>query len=73
MSSSVLFQQQYREKKFKKYFELITCLLVTEENNKFHYGKCMSRPTDLASFIKVNATTYITNSRQTPLWLWLCS
>ncbi|PIN12607.1 hypothetical protein CDL12_14780 [Handroanthus impetiginosus] len=29
-ASNVLLQQQYREKDFKKYFELISCLLVAE-------------------------------------------
>ncbi|KAJ0027364.1 hypothetical protein Pint_35869 [Pistacia integerrima] len=32
-ASNVLLQQQYREKGFKKYYELISCLLVVEQNN----------------------------------------
>lgn len=32
-ASNVLLQQQYREKGFRKYSELITCLLVVEQNN----------------------------------------
>ena len=32
---NVLLQRQYREKGFKKYFELISCLLVAVENNEF--------------------------------------
>jgi hypothetical protein len=30
---NLLLQQQYRERGFKKYSELISCLLVTEQNN----------------------------------------
>ena len=32
-ASNVLLQQQYREKGFKKYSELISCLLVAKQNN----------------------------------------
>ena len=32
--SNVLLQQQYRERNFRKYSELISCLLVAEQNNK---------------------------------------
>ena len=32
-ASNVVLQQQYREKGFKKYYDLITCLLVAEQNN----------------------------------------
>ena len=30
----LLIQQQYREKDFNKYFELVFCLLVGEQNNE---------------------------------------
>ena len=33
-ASNVLLQQQYRERKFTKYSELISCLLVAEQNNE---------------------------------------
>ncbi|KAJ0035486.1 hypothetical protein Pint_26071 [Pistacia integerrima] len=33
-ASNVLLQQQCREKGFQKYFELISCLLVAEQNNE---------------------------------------
>ena len=33
-ASNVLMQQQYRERRFTKYSELIACLLVTEKNNE---------------------------------------
>ena len=32
---NMLLQQQYRERGFKKYSELISCLLVAEQNNEF--------------------------------------
>ncbi|KAH1073561.1 hypothetical protein J1N35_025889 [Gossypium stocksii] len=32
-ATNVLLQQQYHEKDFKKYFELISCLLVAKQNN----------------------------------------
>ena len=33
-ASNVLLQQQYRERRFTKYSELISCLLVAEQNNE---------------------------------------
>ena len=33
-ASNVLLQQQYRERRFTKYSELIACLLVAEKNNE---------------------------------------
>ena len=33
-ASNVLLQQQYQERRFTKYFELISCLLVAEQNNE---------------------------------------
>ncbi|KAA3476874.1 hypothetical protein EPI10_010808 [Gossypium australe] len=33
-TSNVLLQQQYCERDFKKYFELISCLLVANQNNE---------------------------------------
>jgi hypothetical protein len=34
-ASNLLLQQQYRERGFKKYSELISCLIVAEQNNEF--------------------------------------
>ena len=34
-ASNVPLQQQYRERRFTKYSELISCLLVAEQNNEF--------------------------------------
>ena len=33
-ASNVFLQQQYRERRFKKYFELLSCLFVAEQNNE---------------------------------------
>jgi len=33
-ASNVLLQQQYRERNFTRYSELISCFIVAEQNNK---------------------------------------
>ena len=33
-ASNMLLQSQYRERRFTKYFELIACLLIAEQNNE---------------------------------------
>ena len=57
-SSNVLLQQQYREKGFRKYYELISCLLVAEQNNELLMKNHEARPTGLAPFPEMNVTTY---------------
>ena len=52
----MLLQQQYRERRFTKYFELITCLLVAEHNNELLLKNHQSRPTRSISLPKANAT-----------------
>jgi hypothetical protein len=32
--SNIVLQQQYKERNFKRYSELISCLLVAKQNNK---------------------------------------
>ncbi|KAK4404374.1 hypothetical protein Sango_0806000 [Sesamum angolense] len=49
--------QQYREKGFTKYSELISCLLVAEQNNELLLKNHESRPTGSAPFPKVNVAT----------------
>ena len=58
-ASNVLLQQQYREKDFTKYSDLISCLLVAEQNNKFLMKNYESRPTGSSPFPEANAATYI--------------
>ena len=43
-ASNVLLQQQYRERRFTKYSELISCLLVAEQNNELLMRNHQSRP-----------------------------
>ena len=57
-ASNVLLQQQYREKGFKKYSELISCLLVAERNNELLLKNYEARPADTAPFPEVNAANH---------------
>ena len=43
-ASNVLLQQQYRERRFTKYSELISRLLVAEQNNELLMRNHQSRP-----------------------------
>jgi hypothetical protein len=38
-ASNMLLQQQYRERGFKKYSKLISCILVAEQNNELLINK----------------------------------
>jgi hypothetical protein len=53
----VLLQQQYRERGFKKYSELISCFLVVGQNNELliNKKKFVSRTTGSTPFLGVNA------------------
>ncbi|KAG2675502.1 hypothetical protein I3760_12G006800 [Carya illinoinensis] len=55
----LLLQQQYRERKFKKYSELISCILLAEQNNELLLRNHQSRPTGSISFPEVNGTRFI--------------
>ncbi|XP_056690343.1 uncharacterized protein [Spinacia oleracea] len=44
-ANNIVLQTQYREKEFKKYSELIFCLLVVEQNNELLMKNHESRPT----------------------------
>ena len=57
-ASNVTLQQQYRMQRFKKYSELISCLLVAEKNNELLMKNHQSRPTSSIAFSEVNATNY---------------
>ncbi|XP_027099100.2 uncharacterized protein [Coffea arabica] len=54
--SNVVLQQQYRAQGFKKYSELITCLLLAEQNNELLWKNRESQPTDTSPFPEVNVT-----------------
>ncbi|KAJ3672346.1 hypothetical protein LUZ60_007067 [Juncus effusus] len=57
-ASNIILQQQYREKGFKKYSELISCLLVAERNNKLLLKNHESRPTGSRPFPEANAAAF---------------
>ncbi|XP_051137870.1 uncharacterized protein LOC127256081 [Andrographis paniculata] len=54
-ASNMVLQQQYRERVFQKYSELITCLLLAEQNNKLLLKNHESRPTGANPFPEANA------------------
>ena len=62
-ASNVLLQQQYRERRFTKYSELISCLLITEQNNELLMKNHQSHPTRFESFPEVNAISSQTSGR----------
>jgi hypothetical protein len=57
-ASNVILQQQYREKGFKRYCDLISCLLVAEQNNELLMKNHSARPTGSAPFPEVNVATH---------------
>lgn len=54
---NLLLSKQYREKGFKKYSELISCLLVAEQNDELLLKIHESRPTGSRPFPEANATS----------------
>ena len=63
-ASNVLLQQQYREKGFEKYSNLISCLLLMEQNNEILMKNYEAHPTESAPFLKVNAAAYNKSKRR---------
>jgi hypothetical protein len=61
--SNMLLQQQYRERKFQKFTELIACLLVAEQNNELLLKNHQARPVGSTPFPEVNVTGYDGSSR----------
>ncbi|KAI3819804.1 hypothetical protein L1987_13656 [Smallanthus sonchifolius] len=56
-ASNMLLSQQYRERKFTKYSELISCLLVAEQNNKLLLQNHQARPVGASPFPEANMAT----------------
>ena len=56
-ASDVLLQQQYQECRFTKYSELISCLLMAEQNNELLLKNHQSRPVGSMSLPEANATS----------------
>ncbi|XP_015064831.1 uncharacterized protein LOC107010081 [Solanum pennellii] len=63
-ASSMLLQQQYREMGFKKYFELISHLLVAEQHNDLLMKNHESRPTGSMPFPEVNTAIFHQSRRE---------
>ncbi|XP_021858017.2 uncharacterized protein [Spinacia oleracea] len=57
-ANNIVLQTQYREKIFKKYSELISCLLVPEKNNELLMKNHESRPTGSTPFPEGNVTSH---------------
>jgi hypothetical protein len=55
---NVLLQQQYRERNFTRYSELISCLLVAEQNNELLIKNHQFCPTGFIPFPKANETSF---------------
>ncbi|KAI5353934.1 hypothetical protein L3X38_006828 [Prunus dulcis] len=61
-ASNVLLQQQYRHSGFKKYSELVSCLLLAEQNNELLLKNHQSRPTGSAPLPEINAASQEVNA-----------
>ncbi|XP_070668746.1 uncharacterized protein [Malus domestica] len=61
-ASNVLLQQQYRARGFTEYNQLISVLMVAEQNNELLMKNHNSRPTGSAPFPEVNATSLEVNA-----------
>ena len=62
-ASNVLQRQQYRDLRFIKYSELISCLLVAEQHNELLMKSHQSRPTGSEPFPEVNVILFQTHGR----------
>ena len=60
---NVLMQQQYRERRFTKYYKFISCLLVAKQSNEHLMRNHQSHPTRFESFPRVNAISSQTCGR----------
>ncbi|XP_021773978.1 uncharacterized protein LOC110737937 [Chenopodium quinoa] len=57
-ANNVVLQTHYREKEFTKYSDLISCLLVAEQNNEILMKNHESRPIGSTPFPEANATSH---------------
>nr|GEZ89669.1 hypothetical protein [Tanacetum cinerariifolium] len=57
-ASNMLLQKQYRERGFKKYCDLISCLLVAEQNNELLTKNHETRAASTAPFPEANVATF---------------
>ncbi|KAJ8775140.1 hypothetical protein K2173_020144 [Erythroxylum novogranatense] len=63
-ASNVTLQQQYRVRGFKKYSDLISCLLVVEKNNELLMKNHQFCPTGATAFPEANITIRNKNERK---------
>nr|XP_009795264.1 PREDICTED: uncharacterized protein LOC104241989 [Nicotiana sylvestris] len=63
-ASNMVLQQQYRERGFKKYYELISCLLVVEQHNTLLLKNHEDRPTGSAPLPEVSTAARRDMSRK---------
>ncbi|XP_026445325.1 uncharacterized protein LOC113345887 [Papaver somniferum] len=68
-ASNILLQQRYRERKFTKYSELISCLLVVEQKNKLLLRNHQNRPTGSEPAPEVNATVSKSCGKKHGRWI----
>ncbi|KAI5351289.1 hypothetical protein L3X38_004180 [Prunus dulcis] len=61
-ASNVVLQQQYRHSVFKKYSELVSCLLLAEQNNELLLKNHQSRPTGSSPLPEINAASQEVNA-----------
>ena len=54
---NLILMQQYRERKFEKYYNLLSCLLVAEQNSELFLKNHNSRPTRSAAMFEAHATS----------------
>ena len=59
----MLLQQQYRERCFVKYYELITCLFVAEQNNELLLKNHQPHPTRSMTLLEANVIS-VSNHRR---------
>lgn len=64
-ANNVVLQTQYREKGFTKYSELISCLLVAEQNNELFMKNHESRPTSSTPFPEANVISHSGKEQKT--------
>ncbi|XP_058185629.1 uncharacterized protein LOC131302853 [Rhododendron vialii] len=62
-ANNLLLQQQYRERGFEKYSDLISCLLVAEQNNELLLRNHESRPTGALPFLEANRVSFPSNGQ----------
>ncbi|XP_058192069.1 uncharacterized protein LOC131309453 [Rhododendron vialii] len=62
-ANNLLLQQQYRERGFEKYSNLISCLLVAEQNNELLMRNHESRPAGSIPFPEANRVSFPNQGR----------